>query len=472
MQKQGLTDCELGDDLKCVHCGFQFKSTNARRQCPTMRDPQKLTAKQITWAGRATAYAGALTRWFAASRPKRTPERIAELLVICETCEKFKDGACDSCGCKINRSPSAWRNKLAMATESCPLGKWSADVTSEPTPSKHIRVGFVIPDLQLGGVESWLWSLVSHWHRGDVIRCSSVAVTRASYSPEMVHKIAELAPVAGPIDDELANYSADPRDTINAIGKASDVLLVWGVHKEAILAAKASGARVVGVAHACREWWTPQAEHVDHWVSVHEVAAGSIPAGRPYTIIGNGIDVERCSSSLTRTQARERLGLPADAKVYGYVGRFSAAGEKRIKEISEAIRHLPHDWWGVMVGSGRAIPTPHERLIVAPATRSIGDVWRAVDVGVIASEHESWCLAADEIHAAGIPLVATPVGAIVDATEWLPQPPSAAEIARACELAYGRQVSGLRPERTAAAMAEAWTQYISRTLGASVPGSE
>jgi hypothetical protein len=62
-----------------------------------------------------------MARWIAAGRPTRTQEQIDTILAIhCEPCEHFKDGACGKCGCRINKSPEAWRNKLAMATEPCP----------------------------------------------------------------------------------------------------------------------------------------------------------------------------------------------------------------------------------------------------------------------------------------------------------------------------------------------------------------
>jgi hypothetical protein len=348
-----------------------------------------------------------------------------------------------------------------MATESCPENKWFADHVEQVATSPAVRVGFVLPCLMLGGVESWLWSIIRHWGQESGVAFAGVALTSGSLSPEMVAIVNEMGPVVAPIEGPGVTQSPNATDAIHAVGKVSDALVVWGVNADHVLAAKSTGKPIVGVIHAVSDWWTTRAApYVDRWVSVHEVAARSVPEGKAYQIIGNGVDVERCQSALSKQEARERLGVPADARVYGYVGRFSSSGEKRHKQIAKALEYLPGDWWCIMAGGGRAdqIPEPHPRLVIVPATRQIGDVMRACDVGVVASEHESWCLVADEWHAAGVPLVATRVGAIVDAVEWLPDYPDADSIAQQVERAWGQQSPGLRPERTSQAMSAAWAQ--------------
>lgn len=461
-KKHGITDCEIGDDLTCVHCGFKFRRQTSRRECPVIRvDQAALVAKRLSWASRLSTYAEALARWFAAGRPRRSQQRIDELLEVCRGCPKYRGGACSSCGCRVNASSIGVLNKLAMATESCPESKWLADHAEPVTESQSLRVGFVLPCLMLGGVESWLWSIIRHWDAESGVSFSGVALTSGSLSPEMVAIVNELGPVVAPIEGPGVTQAPNATDAIHALGRVSDVLVVWGISGDHVLAAKSTGKPIVGVIHAVSDWWTPQAApYVDYWVSVHEVAARSVPAGKAYQLIGNGVDVERCQSTLTRTQARKRLGVPADARVFGYVGRFSSSGEKRHKEIAKALEHLPDDWWCVMAGGGRPdqVPEPHPRLRIVPATRQIGDVMRACDIGVIASEHESWCLVADEWHAAGVPLISTRVGAIVDAVQWLPDRPVAEQIAHAIRSAYAPS-PGLRPERTSEAMSAAWSQF-------------
>lgn len=49
-------------------------------------------------------------------------ERI--LAECCEPCEQYRDGRCAKCGCRISASSMALINKIKMASEQCPLGKW------------------------------------------------------------------------------------------------------------------------------------------------------------------------------------------------------------------------------------------------------------------------------------------------------------------------------------------------------------
>lgn len=76
----------------------------------------------------------ALAKWVAAGSPVRSPARVKELLAICQACpfmatRKNGEKWCGKCGCPVNNSPDARRNKLAMATEACPLDppRWTAE---------------------------------------------------------------------------------------------------------------------------------------------------------------------------------------------------------------------------------------------------------------------------------------------------------------------------------------------------------
>lgn len=71
-------------------------------------------------------YTRSVLRWIAAGSPTRSKNETSRIYSnICVVCEEFnKKGSCNKCGCRISRDGAALNNKIRMATESCPLGKW------------------------------------------------------------------------------------------------------------------------------------------------------------------------------------------------------------------------------------------------------------------------------------------------------------------------------------------------------------
>jgi len=124
----------------------------------------------------------------------------------------------------------------------------------------------------------------------------------------------------------------------------------------------------------------------------------------------------------------------------------------------------------LIVGDGREADTAvGEWVYRRPATEAIGDVWRACDVAVVASEAEGYCLAAVEALAAGVPLAATRVGVveqIANEVEIIPQPAKPGDVAAACVRAESRGISpGLAAwvtEQSAAVMASRWAAWLGK----------
>ena len=72
-------------------------------------------------------FALAVTKWMAAGRPTRTHEQIETLLrTHCGPCPQYVDDTCKLCACPVTIAVEPLKNKLAMATERCPLGKFEA----------------------------------------------------------------------------------------------------------------------------------------------------------------------------------------------------------------------------------------------------------------------------------------------------------------------------------------------------------
>ena len=72
-------------------------------------------------------YFGAVRRWVANGRPTRSEEEIKVLFEDhCQGCSRYDPDkhACKNCGCKVSKDSSPLANKLAMASEHCPLGRF------------------------------------------------------------------------------------------------------------------------------------------------------------------------------------------------------------------------------------------------------------------------------------------------------------------------------------------------------------
>ena len=89
------------------------------RTRPPVR-PRGLVAK-------VRSYGKALSKWRAAGRPMRSYKEVERIYwKVCMACAQFslEKATCKMCDCKVNRSKVAMLNKIRMATESCPDGKW------------------------------------------------------------------------------------------------------------------------------------------------------------------------------------------------------------------------------------------------------------------------------------------------------------------------------------------------------------
>ena len=138
--------------------------------------------------------------------------------------------------------------------------------------------------------------------------------------------------------------------------------------------------------------------------------------------IHNGVDVTRARACRDRREVRRQLGIPADAIVFGTLGRLSpvkdhhtllCAAQRVIREQRKA-RFL-------IVGDG---PLRDDLVIAASqlgvsrtcvfagARDDIYDVLGAMDVFVLSSLHEGMPMALLEAMAIGKPVVATAVGGV------------------------------------------------------------
>lgn len=463
--------CEFGDDLVCRHCGFRSKFSRVKRYCTTPRPA----------IARLSTYAQAMVRWIAAGRPVRPQGEIERILrEHCEPCDKFRDGTCGACGCRVNSSHRAWQNKIAMATEQCPLNppKWSARDNGDRGP---LRVALVTPVMLAGGVESWHISMAKGMAKRHDVRVSCVAYLggAANWHEETASELAQYAPIVGAAQSEHARLMATSWEALQVAAESSDVVLVWSLqaHELQFLREQHPGKPIVGVSHGEADWWmAAAAPYVDRWVAVSKAARPPIPSPVA-TVIDNGVDVARCRPTLSREAVRDAAGIPRDARLIVSVGRLSP--EKRLHLLAGALDRLPSNCWLWLVGDGReaercrqAAGASVDRLVISPARRDVGNVLGAADCFAFASQSEGYGLAPVEALAAGVPLVATPVGILPqlgDVAEWLPLDPTLGQVADGILAVLGdRQAERIASarglvmrEHSAEAMARRWSEYLS-----------
>ena len=72
---------------------------------------------------RGLNFANAIAKHTANGFKRRSQVEINDRLAICQACPQFADNHCRVCGCPCVEA-NQLLNKLALASETCPLGKW------------------------------------------------------------------------------------------------------------------------------------------------------------------------------------------------------------------------------------------------------------------------------------------------------------------------------------------------------------
>ena len=336
-----------------------------------------------------------------------------------------------------------------------------------PRLSPTLRVGFLTPNLLMGGVEHWLLGLLKN-NPGQL--SWSVAVTNPwAIEPEMRHEAEAFAEVV----------TGEP--AIAALVASADVIVAWGVYGLAELLQGFAGP-VVQVSHGCGAW----TEHflaanravTTHSVAVSRAAATAFGHDR-VTIIPNGVDPRRCAPFRPRDNVRHEWGLLSHDIAIGFVGRISP--EKNPLATSHAVRALGPGYRAVYVGKGYgedmrpAARTITPDAIFVPPILQVGDALHALDCLIMASPAEGFSLALIESLMAGLPVVATPVGVVLDLQQdhdlsltTVPVHPTPNQLASAVQQAISSAnrvlVNCARTvamnHYTANTMAQRWTNYL------------
>lgn len=134
----------------------------------------------------------------------------------------------------------------------------------------------------------------------------------------------------------------------------------------------------------------------------------------PIKIAQLGVDIHRFVPSLHKEQSKEKIGIPPDTFVIGYVGRISR--EKNTEALLQAFRQLPQQdhLQLLLVGDGLPDQTKScQELTNCQVTGFVTGVEKylqAMDVFVMPSLTETTSLSTLEAMATGLPVIVTPVG--------------------------------------------------------------
>ena len=121
-----MSDCDpvcVDGEYVCKTCGWgQGKRLQQpfRRNCGHSVHGPSVRQKMASWCG-------AVHRWKEAGRPVRPISEVQRIYRdVCRSCEHIDANgrACTVCGCRVNTSKRAKLNKIRMAPEHCPIGKW------------------------------------------------------------------------------------------------------------------------------------------------------------------------------------------------------------------------------------------------------------------------------------------------------------------------------------------------------------
>lgn len=132
-------------------------------------------------------------------------------------------------------------------------------------------------------------------------------------------------------------------------------------------------------------------------------------------VIRNGFDLSRFDNSITKLEARKRLGWPLDKRIYGFVGRLVPVKNlDGFIQFAEKIRGVNRKTWFVVVGDGPEREKIPGWIHWESWREDIEFVYKALDKLVLTSKNEGTPTTILEAKVSGCPVISTAVGGVND----------------------------------------------------------
>jgi alpha-1,6-mannosyltransferase len=144
---------------------------------------------------------------------------------------------------------------------------------------------------------------------------------------------------------------------------------------------------------------------------------------------------------------RRKLGLPPDARLLVYAGRFTP--QKKLALLAGALAHLGRPYHLLLIGSGTTAPPRSPQMTVLPFQgdqRTLARLLASCDLLVHPGDMETFGLIAIEAMACGLPVLGTggAVAELVDRdTGLLVRPDSVDSLCEGIEAMFGRDLNAL-----------------------------
>ncbi len=281
-----------------------------------------------------------------------------------------------------------------------------------------MRVLHVIAEMGSGGAEALVEDLARHGvRRGDTVAVASAGGRRADalaaegvrLVPLGLHRRSPARAVAGAA--RIAPAVRGRYDVVHAHNVGAALV--------AHLATRWPGRRppLVATVHGLPAGDYPRAAGLlrrtaDLVVAVSDteraqLVAGGLPAAR-VRVVDNGVPAP---AAYDRALARTELGLPEDVPVAVWIGRL--VPPKRPDLVVAAWRDVPEPAVLLVAGPG-SVDAGSDRVRVLGERSDVARLLAAADAYVLASDSEGMPMAVLEAMSAGVPVVATAVGGLVD----------------------------------------------------------